>query len=521
MKNILKILLVFVSNLSLSQTFNLSGDLHWGTSGSDIMGNVIQTLDGNKLIVGSTTGNDEDFGGTNYGGRDVWVIKLSPTNSIIWEKNYGGSGDDYALDVIQSSSNSFMVVGYSNSPVSGNKTAVNFGVNDVWVLKIDNQGNLIGDYTYGSDQNDDLVSKSFVQINPNKYILACQSGGGVSGNKTLASFGLADSWLIEIDSSGNLMNQNVFGGAESDFPSCLKYDSVNDNIFVGNTSESENSGNKIAPFYGGFNDIWILKLDANLNLINQQSYGGTDIEGPSDLLFFNEKLLIVGTSKSPVSGNRTCPKYGDFDALLLTLDTADLSVDAQYSFGGVSNKSIFHKIDLISNNFVLSGIANGPSNSFKSLNSYGVFDAWIITLDNQFNYKNNVSFGGTMNDVFDNLVTFYSSGEFSVYYSTTSPGFTGSLTCANYGDYDIIQTQMLSNLGLDENIETLEIYPNPTDGLIHLSDNFNGKDFVLLNSNGLEVQVGVTSNDQIDISFVSPGIYFLKIDGGVVKIIKN
>lgn len=521
MKNAFKILLVFISNLSLSQTLNLSGDLHWGTSGSDIMGNVIQTLDSNKLIVGSSTGDDVDFEGTNYGGRDVWVIKLSPTNSIIWEKNYGGSGDDYALDVIQISSNSYMVVGYSNSPVSGNKTAVNFGANDVWVLKIDNEGNLIDDYTYGSDFGDQISSKSVVQINPNKYILASYTAGGISGNKTLPSYGLTDSWLIEIDSSGNLMNQNVFGGIDSEEPKCIKYNSDNGYLYLGNISGSENSGNKTSPFYGGFNDMWVLKLDVDLNLIDQQSYGGTDIEYPSDLLFFNDKLLIVGFSKSPVSGNKTCSKYGNIDAILIALDTTDLNIDAQYSYGGVSNNSSFSKVDLIANNIVLIGSANGPSNSYKSLNTYGLSDIWLVTLDDQLNYQNNISFGGTMNDVADNLVTFYSSGEFSVFYSSNSPGFTGSLTCANYGGYDIVQTQMLSNLGLDENFEMLEIYPNPTEGLIHLSNNFNGKDFILLNSKGLEVKIGVVNDDQIDISLISSGIYFLKIDERFVKIIKN
>ena len=105
----------------------ITWDKTYGGSGYDVANCLIQTTDSGYAVAGSTTSK-------GAGGNDFWVIKLDEQGKKVWDKTYGGSGDDWAFSLIQTTDGGYAVAGLTYSKGAGG--------DDFWVIKLDEQGNL-------------------------------------------------------------------------------------------------------------------------------------------------------------------------------------------------------------------------------------------------------------------------------------------------------------------------------------------------------------------------------------------
>jgi len=132
------------------------GEVLWektyGGANYDIPHALIPTIDGNYLLAGTTFSTDGHIK-LNKGEGDVWVIKINPNGGIIWERTYGGSGDEGANGIAAIPyDNAFLITATSRS--SDGDLVSHRGLYDAWVFKIDNNGNIIWQKSYGGKQND-------------------------------------------------------------------------------------------------------------------------------------------------------------------------------------------------------------------------------------------------------------------------------------------------------------------------------------------------------------------------------
>ena len=112
-----------------------------GGTGDDSARSVQQTSDGGFVIVGFSSSNDGDIG-SSYGSYDTWITKLDSSGNLTWEKNLGGSSVDQAFSIQQSNDGGFIIAGTSASndgDVSGNN-----GNRDYWVVKLSSDGSSPG-----------------------------------------------------------------------------------------------------------------------------------------------------------------------------------------------------------------------------------------------------------------------------------------------------------------------------------------------------------------------------------------
>jgi len=112
----------------------LTWDRTYGESDKDLAKSLIQTTDGGYAVAGYTLSK-------GAGAADLWVIKLDHQGNMIWDRTYGGSGDDLPACLIQTTDGGYAVAGYPLSKGAGGA--------DFWVIKLDHQGNMIWDRTYG------------------------------------------------------------------------------------------------------------------------------------------------------------------------------------------------------------------------------------------------------------------------------------------------------------------------------------------------------------------------------------
>lgn len=310
---------------------NASGTIEWQTTlGGDQNENcyaIHQTADGG-YIVGADSESDISGNKTtaSFGGKDYWVIKLDATGTKLWEQTYGGNATDLFADINLTNDGGFIIGGSSNSNFSGNKNENTNGLNDFWVLKLNNAGAIEWQNTIGGSHNDDVYFCQ--QTLDGNYFVGGSSASEISGDKTEAQFGaavgLGDYYVMQLNTSGDIIWQNTIGATRED--QCYAGMQLSDGTYIiGGMSGSTANGDKTIPRIGGADiaDMWILILDTAGIIISQEVLGGTDTE----IAFgFCEDasggVLITGLSWSNIGGNKTTPLYGANDVWLVKLSGA-------------------------------------------------------------------------------------------------------------------------------------------------------------------------------------------------------
>ena len=247
---------------------NSSGDIIWqkcfGGTDDDVAFSIQQTSDGGFIVAGGTWSNDGDMSG-NHGGSDAWVVKLNSSGDIIWQKCFGGTNVDQAFSIQQTSDGGFIVAGgtFSNDgDVSGNH-----GIVDSWIVKLNSSGDIIWQKCFGG--TDDDVAFSIQQTSDGGFIVAgytSSNDGDVSGNH-----GSWDSWVVKLNSSGDIEWQKCLGGTDNDEAKSIQQTSDGGYIVAGETwsNDGDVSGNH------GNSDYWVVKLNSSGDIEWQKCLGGT------------------------------------------------------------------------------------------------------------------------------------------------------------------------------------------------------------------------------------------------------
>lgn len=172
------------------------------------------------------------------------------------------------------SNGGFILAGYSNSGPSGNKTSPNYGGYDFWIVRIDQEGNKIWDRSYGGVGED--VDAHVTVARDGGFFVGGGTQSGVGGNKTSPFYGgsyYGDYWILRLDSEGNKLWEQDFGGSRSDVFSDLQ-EMLDGGVMIAGFSMSENDGNKSAPWLNRW-DLWLVRLDQDGGKVWDQTYDGS------------------------------------------------------------------------------------------------------------------------------------------------------------------------------------------------------------------------------------------------------
>ncbi|MDA0316778.1 MAG: hypothetical protein O2906_06375 [Bacteroidetes bacterium] len=228
------------------------GDLQWsryfGGTFTDTAYDSIQTQDGNFLIMGSSDSDDVDIN-NNKGTYDFWVVKLNNTGTLLWEKSFGGTEIDEARTITSTADGNFLIAGDSRS--NDIDLTTNNGAADVWIIKINSNGDLLWEKTFGGSSFDGV--KAIHKTQNNEFLVAGNSRSS-DGNLTKNN-GQNDAWIFKINAQGNVMWQRTIGGNNIDLLMGVTELNNGSIIGVGNTNSSDIdiSENK------GFSDLLIIK----------------------------------------------------------------------------------------------------------------------------------------------------------------------------------------------------------------------------------------------------------------------
>ncbi|MFH7012401.1 T9SS type A sorting domain-containing protein [Flavobacterium sp. FlaQc-52] len=303
-----------------------------GGSGSDELLCAFQTKDGGYILGGSSSSDPPSLSNTgpmgkaltttkadlynksekSRGNMDYWVVKLNKDGDIQWQKTYGGQYVDLLRGMEQTSDNGYILAGYSNSPISGDKIDSEKGLGDYWIIKIDDTGEIQWQKTYGADGDD----QPYVihQTSDEGYILGGNSNsrnpltplGGIVSNGT-------DYWVLKLDKEGDVLWSRTYDFGKTDFLTSLV---INDDksYLIGGYAATESKQSlltAVASKVGvnkekdGINDYIALKIDPK----GEELWSKTVGSGGEDIL---RKLvetrdggyIMAGTSNSNSSKDK-------------------------------------------------------------------------------------------------------------------------------------------------------------------------------------------------------------------------
>lgn len=445
-------------------------DKTFGGSDAEVFKSLQQTSDGGYIIGGfSYSGIGGDKSQANRGQvsstSDYWILKLDASGNKIWEKAFGGNNKDELFIVRQTSDGGYILGGSSNSPLSGDKSQPFQGDFDYWVVKIDASGVKLWDKTFGGSNKDELLALE--QTSDGGFILGGTSESGISGDKSQISQGDSDYWIVKLDLNGLKIWDKTYGGNADDALRTIKEISGGGYI-LGGSSNSGISGNKSAASKGG-SDYWVLKLDQNGSKVWDKTIGGSDDDYLISLKQTTDGGTILGgNSYSNIGGDKTQVHKGDGDYWAVKLDNIG-NKTWDKTLGGNSFDELLEIQQTVDGGYILGGWSGTGINGDKSEINRGLIDMWAVKLNNNGTKIWDKTIGADNADDLISLTQTADGGY--LFGGTSSSNINNDKTSASKGvsDYWIVKLAP-DILGIREsrNNSNISIFPNPNQGKFKL-----------------------------------------------------
>lgn len=397
------------------------GEVDWiksfGGTGEDTAQTIIQTSDGGFAVLGFSTSVDGDLFGKSLPVNDYWLLKFDKEGILEWSKTYGGSGDDRGQSVVQTADGGYAIVGYAMSADGDGSN--NEGFHDNWILRLDANGTILWEKSFGFSGHDhcyDVLETSDGGFFFAGFLDVTQSGG--AGNEGKGSYltrhGVGEFWGTKLDANGNLEWRRYFGGTNNDRAHGVAQ--ADDGGFV-MAGFSESDDFDISNTKGSY-DFWVVKIDQNGTMLWERSFGGTGIEIAYDITKTADGNYVIAgntfSTDTDISKNN-----GESDVWVIQIDDHG-NLLWEKTFGGTGFDAARGIKTTLDGGLVIAG--NSKSSDGDADENQGENDLWIIKTDASGNLEYQKSLGGSDLDFgFDALET--SEGSLLLVGETASEDF--------------------------------------------------------------------------------------------------
>jgi len=358
---------------------DLKGNIIWqkmyGGSDEDWASSIQQTKDGGYIVAGSSSSKDIP-GLKNHGSEDFYIIKLDLKGNIIWQKMYGGNGEDWASSIYQTKDGGYILSGYTNSNnISGMKYKDKY-YEYFYVLKLDSKGDIQWQNLFGGSQMEgekEFIESAFSiqQTDDEGYIITGPSGAkdipGVKNN------GNCDYFILKLDSDGNIIWQKMYGGSGYDNAFSIQQTEDGGYIVAGFSDSTDIPGIK----NNGYMDIYIIKIDLKGNIIWQKMYGGSGY----DKAFSIQQTEDGGYIIAGLSDSTDIPglKNNGGDSIYIIKINLKGDIIWQRIYGGSDYDCAYSIFQDKDGGYIVAG--ESYSTDISGLANNGKFDFYILKLD--------------------------------------------------------------------------------------------------------------------------------------------
>ena len=266
----------------------------WGGNGNDQFYNVMPTKDNGVLVSGASSSTDIE-GLSNKGDIDAIILKYDKDGNVLWEKSYGGSKSESFDNVVITENEDIIASGDTfSSDIDGLTTK---GTPDGLIVKYDRDGNILWNKSWGGSGQE--YFRSLILTKDDGYVVVGETNSlNPEGLTTQATSRYTDAIIVKYDKDGNVLWQSSWGGTKDDKFNSIALAKDGGYLVAGwfessNIEGLPNKSNYLAP------EAMIVKYNQNGKIMWQKSWGGNwSDEFNSIISTKNNEYVVVGTSTS-------------------------------------------------------------------------------------------------------------------------------------------------------------------------------------------------------------------------------
>lgn len=309
----------------------------FGGTGEDVAFSVRQTTDGGYILAGYTA----LLGAGDCG--DIYLIKTNADGEMEWSQTFGGEDREKAFSVQQTTDGGYIVAGYTMLFAS------EYNVYDVYLIKTDSNGNKEWSQTFGEARWDQ--ANSVQQTADGGYILA-----GVTDWYPQEPWWVGgDFYLIKTNYLGNEEWSQTFGGEGSECAWSVQQTTDGGYILAGCTDS----------FGAGDDDAYLIKTDYLGNEEWSQTFGGADEDWARSVQQTTDGGYIL-------AGYTYSFGAADADVYLIKTDPSG-EVEWSQTFGGTERDQAYSVQQTADGGYILAGYTYSLGTE--------VYDAYLIKTD--------------------------------------------------------------------------------------------------------------------------------------------
>ncbi len=320
----------------------------------------------------------------NKGNYDWWIVKADKDGNIQWQRTYGGNNYDKCRAIMQNDDGTYMAFGSAHS--GNGDVPSNAGEADFWLLKLDSVGNILQNQVWGGSQEEG--GRGIIRTADRGWMLvgwAASNDGDIVGNN-----GTKDAWLCKLDSNGVEEWSRCYGGSLEDRARYVVQLPDGGYVFGGNAKSSDGD---LSINQGG-EDFWIAKVDALGNLLWNTPMGSSG----DDRIYYVAADWdggFIGIGRNSANDGDVTDNHGMEDLWIVKVDSLGNPVWNK-SLGGSNDDGGFRIESTADHGYFIAGMTK--STDGDSPGNYGVSDYWFIKLDSTLNFVWNDVIGGTRAD---------------------------------------------------------------------------------------------------------------------------
>ena len=279
---------------------NLQWQKTYGSSSDDEPISIANTKDSGLIILGDSNGSDGDVP-FHFGSTWIfnWVlIKTDSVGNLKWCKNLGGTAGEESSGSILAVDSFYYLI--SSSASSDHDCTDNFwhpGINtldDYYILKLNDTGKVLWDSSYGGSSND-VVAQAIFDYRDSTIVII---GSTTSTDYYVTDAkGNGDFWFVKLNLNGSMIMQKILGSYQEETAAGICCSNNNGYLVYGATFYSPHADTSIIHI--GRQDCWIFNIDNSGNIISNKIFGGTEEELPRSIFPYKSGYVACGVSASP------------------------------------------------------------------------------------------------------------------------------------------------------------------------------------------------------------------------------
>ena len=312
---------------------------------------------------------------------DYWAVKIDTNGNKLWDKRFGGSNGDLCTSVLATGDGGYLLTGGSHSGADGDKSQTSRGHHDFWTVRVDASGTKVWDKRFGSSGLD--KGRVAVSTPDGGFLLAGKSDSNATDDKSQASRGGNDFWIIKIDADGNRP---------------LHATDPDGDVLIWTLQTPPTNGTAVVSGTGLAPSTFSYAPNANFHGDDSLVAKVSDGNGSSDLITVN--LTVTPVNDPPVIAQGAGPI-----TFTIPEDAGAVSWSAwDKTFGGSGSETCNDVIATPDGGYLLAGSSSSEANGDKSEAGRGDKDFWAVKIDANGGKIWDKRFGGSGEDVCTSVV---------------------------------------------------------------------------------------------------------------------